>query len=172
MPGFRARAGRVRSCLASVFCVSRAGTRRYGCHAAQRRSASRARIARLSGPRGLSNIWPALSSAALRKRIRFRVSLNTAGDMIGLKGALVAAFGIVSVLGSGSVSADPAGKCGYYTNSQGIEVPRPCGSWRSDPTPPPTATARCRDGSWSWSRHPGASLTCSYHGGVESRVTR
>jgi hypothetical protein len=88
--------------------------------------------------------------------------------MIGLKGALVALVGIGCLLGGGSASADPAGRCGYYRNSQGIEVPRPCGDWRRDSTPPAEATARCRDGSWSWSHHPGFKGTCSRHGGVES----
>src|SRR5262249_49633523 len=61
-----------------------------------------------------------------------------------------------------------AGKCGYYVNSNGNRVPRPCGDWRSDPKPLPGATVRCRDGSWSWSQHPHAWGACSHHGGVES----
>src|ERR1051325_3813520 len=70
--------------------------------------------------------------------------------------------------GSRSLLADPAAKCGSYVNSNGEEVPRPCGDWRSDPAPPSGATARCRDGSWSWSQHPLAPGTCSHHGGVQS----
>lgn len=61
-------------------------------------------------------------------------------------------------------ASDPNAKCGYYTNSAGHSVPSPCGTW-NDP-PPPRATARCRDGTWSSSEHPYARGTCSYHGGV------
>jgi hypothetical protein len=57
------------------------------------------------------------------------------------------------------------GKCGYYTNSAGHSVPRPCGDWHDDPKRPPGATAQCRDGTWSWSEHPNAPGTCSHHGG-------
>jgi hypothetical protein len=57
------------------------------------------------------------------------------------------------------------GKCGYYTNSAGHSVPRPCGDWHSDSTRPSGATAQCRDGTWSWSEHPFAPGTCSHHGG-------
>jgi hypothetical protein len=75
----------------------------------------------------------------------------------------------VSVIRGGTVSVtDPAGKCGYYINSNGQQIPSPCGNWRNDPTPPSGATARCRDGAWSWSRHPHYGGTCSYHGGVQS----
>jgi hypothetical protein len=83
-------------------------------------------------------------------------------------------LGSVAVFSGGfapsALSADATGKCGYYVNSNGNQVPRPCGDWRNDPKPPPGATARCRDGSWSWSQHPHASGTCSHHGGVESRL--
>ena len=55
------------------------------------------------------------------------------------------------------------GNCGYYTNSYGHVVPRPCGNARTD-KPPPGSTAICRDGSYSFSEH--HSSTCSGHGGV------
>jgi hypothetical protein len=71
--------------------------------------------------------------------------------------------------GTAAVTA-PSGACGYYTNRAGDSVPRPCGNWRGGDTPPSTATAQCRDGTWSSSEHPQASLTCSYHGGVYSYV--
>lgn len=58
-----------------------------------------------------------------------------------------------------------AGDCGYYTNSQGRTVPRPCGDVRTQ-SPPQGATAICRDGSYSFSRH--HSGTCSGHGGVRN----
>ena len=70
-------------------------------------------------------------------------------------------------LGSQSVIADASGACGYYINHDGDRVPRPCGDWRHNWEPPSTATARCNDGTWSSSRHPYASGTCSHHGGVE-----
>ena len=49
---------------------------------------------------------------------------------------------------------------GSYENSSGNTV---CSPEESE-TPPPGATARCNDGSWSFSQH--HSGTCSYHGGV------
>jgi hypothetical protein len=48
----------------------------------------------------------------------------------------------------------------YYTNSSGRLVHRP----EHGPRAPPGATARCRDGTWSFSEH--HSGTCSHHGGV------
>ena len=66
---------------------------------------------------------------------------------------------------SWTASDNPAGKCGYYTNSAGHSVPRPCGNWQGDQARPPGATAQCRDGTWSWSQHPDAPGTCSHHGG-------
>ena len=77
-------------------------------------------------------------------------------------------FAALICFGSAALAADPTGKCGYYTNSRGQEVPRPCGDWRADSAPPSGATAKCRDGSWSWSQHPHAPGTCSRHGGVDS----
>lgn len=50
----------------------------------------------------------------------------------------------------------------YYTNIDGQLIHRPM---RSDQKPD-GATARCRDGSWSFSTHRRG--TCSYHGGVAS----
>jgi hypothetical protein len=72
-------------------------------------------------------------------------------------GALFAAVvGATVLFGHNASSAgDPAGKCVSYVNSNGNQVPRPCGNWRSDAKKPPSgATARCQDGSWSWSQHP------------------
>ena len=57
---------------------------------------------------------------------------------------------------SSSISGDE-----YYTNSRGNRVHRPVRQDRQ----PSGATAKCRDGSWSFSQsHRG---TCSHHGGVE-----
>lgn len=77
-------------------------------------------------------------------------------------GALI----LTALVSSGAIAADPSGNCGYYRNSAGQQVPRPCGNWRNDPNPPSGASAQCRDGTWSWSKHPHASGTCSHHGGV------
>ncbi|HEX8068442.1 MAG TPA: DUF3761 domain-containing protein [Pyrinomonadaceae bacterium] len=55
---------------------------------------------------------------------------------------------------AGGTSAD------YYTNVDGVKVRRPTFS----STVPEGATAQCRDGSYSFSRHRRG--TCSYHGGV------
>jgi hypothetical protein len=66
--------------------------------------------------------------------------------------ALVAVF----VLGGAAVASDPD----YYTNSSGHLVHRPEHAIRA----PAGATARCRDGTWSFSEH--RQGTCSHHGGV------
>jgi hypothetical protein len=42
----------------------------------------------------------------------------------------------------------PPGACGYYINSRGHAVPRPCGDARNQP-PPPGSTARCADNTYS-----------------------
>lgn len=49
-----------------------------------------------------------------------------------------------------------------YTNVDGKRVHSPVHS----SSRPPEATAKCRDGSWSFSQHHRG--TCSHHGGVES----
>ena len=57
----------------------------------------------------------------------------------------------------------PPGSCGYL----GHAVPRPCGDWHHQ-APPSGATARCGDGTYSYSEHPYAPGTCSHHGGAIS----
>jgi hypothetical protein len=64
-------------------------------------------------------------------------------------------------------SEQKPGDCGYYINSNGHQVPSPCGNTKTD-APPRTATAMCRDGTYSFSERPYAGGTCSHHGGVES----
>src|SRR5690349_22150602 len=71
-----------------------------------------------------------------------------------------------AVVSNPVAASDPAGKCGYYTTSRGQQVPRPCGNWHDGGERPAGATAKCEDGTWSWSKHPNYSGTCSYHGGV------
>lgn len=53
---------------------------------------------------------------------------------------------------------------GSYTNRDGCEVPRPELPKGPGCTKPQEATARCRDGDWSFSQH--RQGTCSRHGGV------
>ena len=84
---------------------------------------------------------------------------------------IVGALGIGARYSGGAMFGELAGKCGYYPNSSGERIPSPCGDWRDNPTPPAGATARCRDGSWSWSQHPDYWGTCSHHGGVESYLS-
>ena len=54
-----------------------------------------------------------------------------------------------------------------YINSDGEWVPSP--AWTADGQPPPGASAQCRDGSYSFSRH--RQGTCSHHGGVATWLT-
>jgi hypothetical protein len=57
--------------------------------------------------------------------------------------------------------AEPQCLNGTYTNTEGNTVCKP----EESPTGPPAgATAKCRDGTYSFSQH--RSGTCSYHGGV------
>jgi hypothetical protein len=77
---------------------------------------------------------------------------------------------VIGVLFVGGLAhAEQPGDCGYYRNSSGHQVPRPCGDARSE-QPPTGATAICRDGSFSYSEHPYAGGTCSHHGGVEKHL--
>jgi hypothetical protein len=55
------------------------------------------------------------------------------------------------------VAVAPACASGYYKNVDGVCVRRPS-------TSPRGATAKCRDGTYSYSTH--AAGTCSHHGGV------
>jgi hypothetical protein len=67
-----------------------------------------------------------------------------------------AALAMAQSLGSND---QQSGACGYYVNSSGHQVSRPCGTATG-------ATALCADGRYSYSEHPYAPGTCSYHGGV------
>jgi len=78
--------------------------------------------------------------------------------------ALAAAAGLSASAGarpfaatSASTNAIAACRTGYYQNVDGKCVHGPSSS-------PAAATARCRDGTYSYSLH--ASGTCSHHGGV------
>jgi hypothetical protein len=61
-----------------------------------------------------------------------------------------------------STSGGGTGSCGedYYRNSDGVCVHRPA----SGPGAPSGATAKCKDGTLSYSTH--RQGTCSHHGGV------
>jgi hypothetical protein len=79
---------------------------------------------------------------------------------------LASAFAAALLLAAlGSAAAQQPGDCGYYVNRSGETVPRPCGNVREE-RPPPGASAICRDGVYSFSRH--HSGTCSGHGGVRN----
>jgi hypothetical protein len=74
--------------------------------------------------------------------------------------AVLAAAAAVALGGAAGASGHPsAADCsrGYYENVSGHCV-------RSPSSNPAGATARCRDGTYSYSEH--ASGTCSHHGGV------
>jgi hypothetical protein len=81
--------------------------------------------------------------------------------------ALIAGV-LVLVCGGAALTQQP-GDCGYYVNSAGHQVPRPCGDARNQ-EPPQGATAICRDGTFSYSEHPYARNTCSHHGGVQKHL--
>lgn len=81
-----------------------------------------------------------------------------------ITGIAFAALIVALVAAPGATAFARSGSCGYYTNSNGQEVSRPCRDPGADPNHRPTAL--CRDGTYSFSRHPYASGTCSYHGGV------
>jgi len=51
-----------------------------------------------------------------------------------------------------------------YIASSGDCVPYP----QQGPTQPPGATAKCADGTWSFSEHPHSGGTCHGHGGVQT----
>jgi hypothetical protein len=107
----------------------------------------------------------------MRKNLRIWMLLTVVGGVVAgalLGGSTVLATNPVS---HSTVFGEPAGKCGYYINSNSEQIPSPCGNSRDNPTPPSGATARCRDGSWSWSQHPDYWGTCSHHGGVESYLS-
>jgi hypothetical protein len=85
--------------------------------------------------------------------------------------AVVIAVLILGGVAGVAYSEQKPGDCGYYTNSNAHQVPRPCGNSKIDARPS-RATAICRDGSYSFSEHPYASGTCSHHGGVESHLNQ
>ena len=79
---------------------------------------------------------------------------------------LYAMFWLVAFVGLTAFAYSQSGSdCGTYINSAGSTVRRPCGNWFTQPVPT-GAMARCRDGSFSFSQHPHAPGSCSYHWGV------
>ena len=63
---------------------------------------------------------------------------------------------------TGQVATAPARQGRGYINVDGEWVPSPTRT--ADGQPPPGASAKCRDGTFSFSRH--RQGTCSHHGGV------
>jgi hypothetical protein len=79
---------------------------------------------------------------------------------------LLSSAAILATIGTAHGQQTP-GACGYYTNSNGHVVPRPCGNWHTNHEAPSNGvTALCGDGTYSYSEHPYAPGTCSHHGGV------
>ncbi|MGU3663127.1 DUF3761 domain-containing protein [Methylobacterium sp. A49B] len=72
--------------------------------------------------------------------------------------------GAAKARGSCKLFASEELKQGTYTNREGCEVPRPEQPQGSSCAKPQDATARCRDGDWSFSQH--RQGTCSHHRGV------
>jgi hypothetical protein len=74
------------------------------------------------------------------------------------------AFGASAPAHGGThAAAFPSCHRGYYKNVSGHCVHRPV-KVKKNAAAPAGATAKCRDGSYSFSEH--ASGTCSHHGGV------
>ncbi|WP_374026013.1 DUF3761 domain-containing protein [Mycobacterium sp. HNNTM2301] len=77
-----------------------------------------------------------------------------------LRATLVAA---AIAAAAGGVAAPAYSSPGCYTASSGDCVPYP----QQGGSQPPGATAKCADGSWSFSEHPHSGGTCHGHGGVQ-----
>ncbi|MEZ0353976.1 DUF3761 domain-containing protein [Mycobacterium sp. pR1184] len=76
---------------------------------------------------------------------------------------------VSAIIGAATIGAAPPADASPgcpegpdYTASSGDCVPRPVAA----PSQPPGATARCADGTWSFSEHPHSGGTCHGHGGV------
>ena len=107
--------------------------------------------------------WTITGDATMIRQWRFCMTAAPRRQLMAL--AVMAA----SLLGAGAAAAQPAAlripataavaSCSgdYYKNVSGHCVHRPS-------TSPIGATAKCRDGTYSYSQHPQG--TCSYHGGV------
>lgn len=81
------------------------------------------------------------------------------------RATFIAAAIPTAVIGLASpVHAKPGGS---YIAASGDCVPYP----QQGGPQPPGATARCGDGSWSFTEHPHASGTCHGHGGVLQVLT-
>lgn len=74
---------------------------------------------------------------------------------------LAAALASVAIGVASPVPVSPGGGC--YTAASGDCVPYP----QQGGPQPPNATAKCADGSWSFSEHPHSGGTCHGHGGVQ-----
>jgi hypothetical protein len=81
-----------------------------------------------------------------------------------LRATFVAAAIVSAAIGSASPASPSPGGGGCYIAESGDCVPYP----QKGGPQPPGATARCEDGSWSFSEHPYAGGTCHGHGGVQT----
>ena len=77
------------------------------------------------------------------------------------RAAFIATAVAAAAIGLASPAHSTPGGC--YIASSGDCVPYP----QQGGQQPPNATAKCADGSWSFSEHPHASGTCHGHGGVQ-----
>ncbi|MCJ2097410.1 DUF3761 domain-containing protein [Methylobacterium sp. E-046] len=108
-----------------------------------------------------------LSSITLRPSTGGCILIRAALPLLLALVAIVALLGLsgeASARGSCKLFAPEELKHGTYTNRDGCEVPRPEQPQGSSCTKPADATARCRDGDWSFSQH--RQGTCSHHRGV------
>ncbi|HYC98460.1 DUF3761 domain-containing protein [Brevundimonas sp.] len=87
-----------------------------------------------------------------------RIAMAAAGVLILAQPALV----MTAVPGIAAAAVAPTCAAGYYENSRGRCVRRPTRT--PDDRPPAGASARCRDGTYSFSQSRRG--TCSGHGGV------
>jgi hypothetical protein len=85
----------------------------------------------------------------------------------------VAAAAIASVVVAPPSPAHAGPGCpdGYYSDSALHECVRRPVQEPGGSAPPYGATARCNDGSYSFSQHPDDDWTCSDHGGVAQVLT-
>lgn len=92
--------------------------------------------------------------------MRAFLAIGVAAASLVAGGVAAPAYGSPVATSAHLSTVGPLCKRGYYKNVDGICVHSPTHS----SSVPAGATAKCRDGSYSFSLH--ASGTCSYHGGV------
>jgi hypothetical protein len=108
-----------------------------------------------ASPTATASPTPALSSGAGAASVSAPTQTQTPASVP----AAPAAVAPAPVQQQASVPSPPPGD-GTYTNVDGNQIPRPVQAAST----PNGATAKCNDGTWSFSQH--RSGTCSGHGGV------